>query len=334
MNRFNIVSIAAIAALAAGSSAFADSAAHGSWRTAVTQNRPTDEGCFHVSYPNLIWEKEDCRVGQPRVQPVLPKPVTGAPSIVGNEDDWVAKAQGLITQTAGGFQVTGVKSETGVGVEGFGYAGILGPNEYSLQINTNANETTSPCDKHSGCHVWQQFVYTPDYLEQGEAEVYIQYWLIGWGSSDCPTTANWKKDGKNGDGNDCYVNSAYKQAPDLPITDLGKMSMLATADPGGNDTVSLTYENDSYTVIAKDKMLDISSVWRESEFNVVGDTGGSRADFNSGSSITVTVIVLDGSTAAPSCVSNGGTTGESNNLNLGGCNAYSGFPNIVFTESN
>ena len=254
---------------------------------------------------------------------------------MGNTNDYVAAAQGLITQTSGGFQVKGVTSESGVGVKGFGGHGILGPNEYSLQINTNANETTSLCAHHSGCTVWQQFLYSPDYLKKDEAEVYIQYWLIGWGSSACPTTGSWQKDGNDGDGHDCFMNSAYKSAPDLPITDLGKVSLLATADSGGLDSVSLTYGTESYSMTANDKVLDISSVWKESEFNVVGNTDGSRADFNSGSSITVTLILFDGSSAAPKCVANAGTTGESNNLSLGSCEAFSGFfPSIEFTESN
>jgi hypothetical protein len=82
-------------------------------------------------------------------------------------------------------------------------------------------------------------------------------------------------------------------------------------------------------------VLYLATVWKESEFNVVGNAGGSEAQFNSGSSITVKVAVSDGSTSAPSCVADSGTTGESNNLNLGSCSASSGStPSIQFTESN
>lgn len=45
--------------------------------------------------------------------------------------------------------------------------------------------------------------------------------------------------------------------------------------------------------------------------------------------------VNDGSTNVPSCLSNAGTTGETNNLNLGQCSAAGGTsPYIQFTESN
>jgi hypothetical protein len=81
--------------------------------------------------------------------------------------------------------------------------------------------------------------------------------------------------------------------------------------------------------------LYISQVWNTGEFNVVGDAGGSEAEFNSGASITANLAVSDGSSRAPSCVADSGTTGESNNLNLGSCTASGGStPSIQFTESN
>jgi len=59
------------------------------------------------------------------------------------------------------------------------------------------------------------------------------------------------------------------------------------------------------------------------------------ATFNSGPLITVNLQVNDGSTNAPSCLANDGTTGETNNLNLGSCSATGGTsPYIQFTESN
>ena len=84
-------------------------------------------------------------------------------------------------------------------------------------------------------------------------------------------------------------------------------------------------------------MTDISSKWTEAEFNVVGNAGGSRADFNRGASLTVKLAVTDGSTAAPACSAPSaydGTTGETNNLKLGSCSAAGGAtPFIEFTES-
>jgi hypothetical protein len=305
-----------------------ESLLHKNWSDLMARTPTPDEGCFHASYPNIVWENVDCKTGPGRAHPVRATAADNKEEVVGNGNDYVAQAKGLITLASGGFSIKGVTSETGVGVAGFHDAGILGPNEYSLQINTNAKETTSACAGHSGCTVWQQFVYSPNYNTPGEAAVLMQYWLIGWGSSSCPKGGWWKS------GSDCVKNSAYVPAPDVPITNLGKIGLMATASAGGNDQVTFSDGSDSYSITGKDSVLDISSVWNKAEFNVVGNAGGSRADFNKGSSITVTLLLFDGSTSAPKCVADDGTTGETNNLNLGTCTAYGGIPNIQFTESN
>ena len=176
--------------------------------------------------------------------------------------------------------------------------------------------------------IWQQAVYAPDYAVSGQAAVFFQYWLIGYGSS-CPS--GWGSDG----GGDCYKNSKLGTAPDEPITQLAKMKLTATASSGGNDKVTFADGSSVWSVTTKDSVLHLATVWTESEFNVVGNAGGSRADFNKGSSVTVNVAVSDGSTSTPACAANAGTTGESNNLNLGTCTASSGSsPSIKFKESN
>ena len=221
-------------------------------------------------------------------------------------------------------------SEKGVGVAAFGGGGILGTNEYSVQLNTNDKLTTSACAGHSGCTVWQQFVYGTDYIGAGTAAVFMQYWLLNWGSSACPS--GWGKYGS-----DCYVNSPLAPAPDIPIKSLGQLELAGSVQSGLFDTVTLYYGSDVVSMTWFDSMVDIASVWDKVEFNVVGDAGGSRATFNSGSSINVILSFADGSSAKPTCLANGGTTGETNNLNLGSCTASIGFfgiPLIQFTESN
>jgi hypothetical protein len=48
----------------------------------------------------------------------------------------------------------------------------------------------------------------------------------------------------------------------------------------------------------------------------------------------VNIALTDGLTAAPVCQGNDGTTGETNNLNLGPCTATGGTtPSVQFTES-
>ena len=312
----------------AGGAVDAESVELHNWREYMTQNSSQAEGCFHASYPDTTWEKVACKTGHPRFHPEHVKPADGEPEVVGNGHDYIGKATGLISSAAADFSISGVTSEKSVGVAAFGGGGILGKNEYSVQLNTNALETTSACAGHSGCKVWQQFVYATDYFGPGEGAVFIQYWLIGWGSSGCP--GGWAHSGS-----DCYTNSDLQEAPDVPITSLGGIILGASAAAGGTDSVTLYYGSDSFSVVANDSVLDISAVWNKVEFNVVGDAGGSRADFNNGSSIEVTADFADGSSAAPTCIANDGTTGETNNLNLGACTTFvfAGFPFFQFTES-
>ena len=308
-----------------------EAALQAEWRDNMATIDTPDEGCFHAAYPDLFWERVECGVASPLIHPVPRSVDAETGEVTGNGHDYVAKATGLITVSTGSFATTGVTTEKGVGVPLFGGGGILGPNEYSLQINTNANLTTSACAKHAGCTVWQQFIYATDYFSfpaKGKAAVFIQYWLINWGKSACP--AGWITAKPH-----CYKNSPLKAALDLPITDLGKIVLKATASAGGHDTVTATFGKDVWAVTTTDSVLHIASVWQESEFNVVGDAGGSRADFNKGAKVTVTLKLADGSKSAPKCVLNAGTTGETNNLNLGACKASAplGKPEIVFGES-
>ncbi len=312
----------------ADAAADAEAAARDNWRAAMTQYTQPTEGCFQASYPSIVWEEVECRELHPRVHPVVRKPGEG--QVTGNGKDFVAEAAGLISGTLGTFPtVTGVKSEKGVGVAQYGDGGILGPNEYSLQLNTNFTGTTAACGGHSGCVVWQQFIYATDYETKGEGAVFMQYWLISWGTSACPS--GFASDGAG----DCYGNSKAVVAPDVKPTSLASLSLSGAAAVGGNDTVVFTDGTKAYSVSGKDTVLDISQVWKESEFNIVGDAGGSRANFNTPVSMTVKLALTDGSTSAPTCVANAGTTGESNNLNLGKCTAASGSsPSIQFTQSN
>jgi hypothetical protein len=271
-----------------------------------------------------------CTEAQPRVHPVFHRPENVGEQVTGNGHDYVAQAAGLISGTLGTFaKVTGVKTEKSVGVPLFGGGGILGPNEYSLQINTNFTGTTSACAGHSGCTVWQQFIYATDYPVTGKAAVFMQYWLIGWGSSACPS--GFGSDG----GGDCYKNSSLATAPNMKITSLGGLTLSGAAVAGGKDTVVFNNGSKAYSITGADKVLDISQVWKQSEFNIVGDAGGSRAVFNKKSSITVKVALTDGSSSAPTCVANAGSTGETNNLNLSkSCSTAGGTsPSIQFTES-
>jgi hypothetical protein len=328
-----LVSACCLHSASAGQAAAAavdpEAAARASWRVSMAHNDASPEGCFHASYPSFVWEATSCKVAHPRVHPVFHKPTNGTKFVTGNGNDYVAEAAGLISATLGTFpSVADIKTEKSAGVAAFGAGGILGSNEYSIQLNTNFTGTTSVCAGHSGCTVWQQFIYATDYNVKGEGAVFIQYWLIDFGSARCPSGF-----GSDGAG-DCFGNSSIVTAPDMPITDLGELTLSGAAVAGGNDTVTFNNGSEAFSLTGKDSKLAIASVWKESEFNIVGDAGGSRADFNSGASVTVKVALTDGSSSAPKCVADAGSTGETNNLNLGSCTATAGSaPFIEFTES-
>jgi len=299
------------------------------WRGAMSNNPPSTEGCFQAAYPSLVWESVACTVGEPRVRPTPRTSAAGNSDVVGNGHDWALGATGLITAALGGFlNVKDVKSEKGVGVSSFGGGGILGPNEYTLQLNSNDNATTSVCAGHSGCTVWQQYIYATDYITKGKGAVFIQYWLLNWGNTACPK-------GFSNSGGSCVMNSASIAAPDMKITQLGSMRLEGKAVAGGNDAVLFGNGSHVYSVTTKDSVLKLGMVWTEAEFNVIGNAGGSRADFNKGVSVDVVIEVADGSTSAPHCLLNAGTTGESNNLNLGSCVTAGGsIPEMEFLEAN
>jgi hypothetical protein len=286
------------------------------WREAISQTEVPAEGCFHASYPSLAWNKVDCSVA-PTV-PFIPRKGRGISQTVGDGNDYAAEVtSGLITKTVGSFpKVKGVTSETG----------LLGANDYSLQLNSNFmnTPTCNGAKNPAQCLDWEQFVYSSGY-----EEAFMQYWLINW-NNPCPS-------GWFSYSNDCYTNSNAVGAPLEAITTLKtlKLSGSASAKKGGKDTLVFTAGKNAYSTTGLDTVVDLATAWTESEFNIIGDGDGSEAGFNSGSSVTVKVAVTNGTKNAPKCAANSGTTGETNNLNLGSCTGTGASPPYIeFTESN
>jgi hypothetical protein len=278
------------------------------WRETIARTEVPHEGCFQAEYPNAVWVEALCTVAPDKVY--LPRG-HGGPQTVGNGVDYAASVSNLMSAAVGSFPtVTGVTSER----DG-------GSNVYSIQLNSNFMSTAA-CNGHSGCLAWEQFVYS-----SSETAAFMQYWLIDYGNT-CPS-------GWNSYSGSCYKNSAAVTVPKEPITSLASLKLSGSAVSGGNDTLVFTAGSHAYSTTGRDSVAYLASAWKQAEFNIIGDGGGSKATFNSGSSITVKVAVTHGSTAAPSCASNAGTTGETNNLTLRSCSGVSGStPYIQFRESN
>jgi hypothetical protein len=315
---------AVVPASAQKSAAAADpeAAARTSWRAVIRNMPKPGRGCFHVSYPSVNWENVDCKIAKQPARPVPVNRTVGAPGAAGNTYDYVAGQGSLINLAAGKFFISNVASETGVAPCKTSVpvgCGTTRPNEYSLQLNTNNYSRTAACGDYYNCHVWQQFMYAPDYNQIGEAALFMQYWLLNW-TGNCPK-GYWVHSSGT-----CFKNSKYAALPDIPVTDLGDVILSGGAENGGDDSIVLEYGNDSWSVTASDSSregaLDIASAWTQAEFNVVGDMNLTQANFNIGSQITVLLQILDGSSSAPTCVPpqyQEGTTGETNNMTLGAC---------------
>ena len=286
------------------------------WRDSIAHTpAPQGGGCFTAHYPSLAWSKVEC-VAAPNVAYIPRTGHNSGAQTVGDGHDYAIGTQTLISKGVGSFpSVQGLKSEKGAD----------GANSYTLQMNSEFfnGPVCAGAQTPSKCLTWLQYVYS-----SGEQAAFMQYWLIYWDKS-CPS--GWMSDGSG----DCYKNSSAVRVPREPITDLSKMSMTGSAVNGGVDTTTYADGANAYTTTGPDTVVYLANYWNGAEFNVIGDGGGSAAKFNSGTKLTVEVAVNDGSTAAPSCKSNAGTTGETNNLNLGACTAKAGdTPSISFTESN
>ena len=348
----SIAGLQSIVAAQSSDSATANTEAQArqSWRETMHHVSTYDTGCFHASYPSTQWEKVECAPA-PAYRSALPRHTGNVQTemVAGNWYDYVAQAPAgaLLSSVVGSFpSVTGVTGEKTVNVEfngGFS-SGELGPNEYTLQVNTNFANTAA-CGGYTYCFAWQQYVVATG----GPTQVFIEYWLINYGVHDgdkdiCPN--GFEDIGQSflfgGQGDMCVQNTPattiYGKGP-IPIIDLANLQLSASAQANGTDRATATYGTHAFSATVKDSFTDIATGWTQAEFNVVGDGGGSRSDFNLGSAITVKIALTDGSTSTPTCVpptKDEGTTGETNNLTpQKGCTATGGSsPYIQFVESN
>jgi hypothetical protein len=283
-----------------------------SWRDAIVASPSGADGCFHVSYPSMDWEPVACGVASGN--PFASRRSADVPFAVGNGNDYAIQVSGLISKASGTFvKATDVTTETGAGTK----------NSYSLQLNSNFMTGTAACKGKAGCMSWEQFIYSTT-----EQATFMQNWLIGFGDT-CPN-ASFMSDGEG----DCFSNSAAVTVPDIKVADLSELKVSGKAVKGGNDSVVFAVGTEAFTTSEKDSITDLATAWNSAEYNIIGDGNLSEAVFNKGASIRVRIGVTDGSTTAPKCVANDGTTGETNNLTLGACETFAGTqPSIEFTES-
>ncbi len=316
------------------------------WRSYMSKHPVPGVGCFTANYPSTAWTPTKCMLAPPY------------PLTVGNGTDFVAQAQsGTIMSATGSFpflneQISDI-TENDVG-NPFTFGGS---NDFSLQVNANQFPTstpnaiqsngTNPCASGSECTGWQQFVLT-NYasLSPVGSSIYIQFWLIGYQAAfgTCPNSqipGGWESgllgQWRTSNGG-CFINSPATGVAIQNISAIGSGQLLLTGsnDLGGLDEVSLLAGNQGWALGFPTNFIGLSQAWTQAEFNVFGLWNGSQAVFSPGITIGVadTLTGAGGSAISATCVSNQGTTGETNNLSLGQCPCFANGSQIEFTESN
>ena len=240
-------------------------------------------------------------------------------------NDFAAEVAGTISSAVGSFDDFAALSPGNVTDEGIPTV------EYSLQLNTNFF-TTSLCNgaaNPANCKGWQQFVYSAKSL--GDSTLFIQYWLVDYGS--CPP-------GWTADGSHCHKSSPPTSVPYQYIINVGKLTLTGTAGSGGAmDTATLSTGGttpQSFPNTATENVFDLASKWKVAEFNVFGRNNTFPGTlFFPNSTIVVRTSVDDGSMNAPTCVTQSFSL-ETNDLSrVPPCCPYGGAkPAIVFTQSN
>lgn len=309
------------------------------WHRLLARNPLPGSGCFQTSYPSTEWMRVACSTPPHILYPVPAsrRAVEALAQSVGDGADYSADTSPSLMSTAvGAFpHVTGVTKVKSVENPKFGCCGLNGVNSYTLQLNSYFF-STSACGKIKDCEGWEQFVYENP-PGSSEGALFIQDWLVPTvpsGLSGCPPGKGWEY----ADGG-CVQNSPNAvSVPNVSIKSLGKFTETGAAASRG-DSIYLSVGSTEYGMknIQGNGITDLSAHWRGAEFNVIGDGGGDIANFNKGSTISVSLQTDTDLTRAPECPANSGTTGESNNLSFVTAPANPPklqYPSIEFTMSN
>ena len=287
-------------------------------------------GCFTASYPVTKWSRATC-------SPMSRRTVN--PAYIGNGRDYAIVVPVTMSSALGSFPavggVTRVRS-CNLNKAGTRCTSYTGQNVYSIQLNSNTFKTAA-CNGQPHCRGWSQFVYTnqPN-AYHGGGNLIIQNWLLEENSGTLTCPSSWSSDSSSGG---CLVNAPKSfKVPNVPISELSSVTLSGSASSSG-DSVFLAVGTSVYGMknAQSDSLTDLSQHWTQAEFNIVGNGGGDRAVFNTGSTITVSVEAQTGQTAAPICRANAGSTGEENNLSFVAPPQnpqQQANPSIVFTESN
>ena len=311
------------------------------WRKALVGKQLLTTGCSKVVYPSLEWVAVPCvplpaNIKQLPIPPKLRRPQRGArtpahgPSAdAGNGVDFLAEAtEGTIVSATGTFSSVITTGEINVTADGLTTSRN---NQFALQINSNMFDAAACSGSTTGiCQGWEQFELSND-PGTPPGLLWIQDWLLDYGNS-CP--AGWQLFGS---GPDCFYNG--KTANPAIISNILTLESvwMEGVTSSSKDTVYLGWNDGVIQAAAysQDSKLDLGAHWTQSEFNVFGDLTWHQARFNPNSSIVVNQALTFANDAAakPLSAGVGGTTGETNNLDLVNPPCVLG-PFLSFKESN
>jgi hypothetical protein len=232
-------------------------------------------------------------------------------------------------------------------------------NGYSLQGNTNTFNTLL-CNGVAGCVGWQQFVFENQFPVTGQGTksfIFMQYWLINCqgkcGGTGVPCPANppppappWNSFTDPVTGvQSCFRNNTGSPdfLPNQLVGALDDVSLLGGVDPSF-DYVMLGLSDGTLYEADEPSVLGLGSYppgWKDIEFDVFGQSGGSQAIFNANTTMRPRTGLwrVNGTVDPPSCL-NKSFTGETNSLSLVPNSCCPVFPHddaqpfIEFTESN
>jgi hypothetical protein len=312
------------------------------WRKALVEKKVPTKGCFKVVYPSQEWVSISCAplpasLKQLSIPPKLrilkrsaPIPAPEPPADAGNGVDFVAETtEGTIVSATGSFSSVNTTGEINVASDG---KTTSRNNQFALQINSNKFNAAACIGSTTGqCQGWEQFVLSND-PGSPPGVLWIQSWLLDYGTS-CPQ--GWEL---SGSGPDCMYNGQAASPPIIgSVQNLKYVWMEGVTSAEGKDTVFLGWTDGVTQAMAysQDSMLDLAAHWTQSEFNVFGDLTWHQARFDPNTSIVVyqALTFANDAAARPLSAIMGGTTGETNNLDLVNPPCVQG-PLLSFMESN
>ena len=302
-----------------------ETAATTTWRTSLLKHHSTALGCSEAVFPSATWKPASCGPARkpditPRPRPLDDEKASG---------DFALVSPTAITLASGSlWRIQNVSSVLGFSNK---------QNVFSLQINTNRNfapgSSVPLCagSTSAACHGWLQFVY------DSGGTIFVQAWALSYGPQTtltCPSNFQFT-DTTTGS---CGLNTATFTLPPplLTLQDLAGAVLTGQIfnDASGKsfDEVTLTVNGHAYKTNAAPDVVGASGNWSTAEFNVFGESGRDQSVFNSGSLLSVQLLVNNGTGSGSTCSGPGaGDTGETTNLTLSP-NCIAGGAYIEFDE--